>query len=484
MTQLKPFQSSTALLTDLYEFTMAYTYFKENKHQEIAYFDMFVRNIPDHGGYMIFNGLNQLIDHLERFKFTDNEINYLRSLNKYDEDFLDYLRNLNLSIDLYSVLEGTPVFPNEPFITVKGTIIQAQLIETLLLVSINFSTLVATKAARIVHAAKDKAVIEFGIRRAQGIDAATEGSRAAYIAGCIGTSNTYAGFKYQVPVSGTLAHSFVQVHENEYEAFKAYARIALENTILLVDTYDTLRSGVPNAIKVSREILHPLGHRLKAIRLDSGDLAYLSKKARILLDEAGLTDCKIYASNALDEDIIDDLLIQEAKIDAFGVGENLITSASTPVLGGVYKVVAYEKDQEIIPTIKLSDNVEKITNPGFKKIIRFYDIESNKAIADVIALKDEEIPLDHYELFDPIAPWKRKVIQNYRFEELQKPIYKNGELVYTIKSVEETRIYCKQALNSLWDEVKRLKNPHKYYVDLSQAVYDLKTKLIDKNQKS
>lgn len=477
-------KKSTVLLTDLYEFTMAYTYFKENTHEEMAIFDMFVRTIPDNGGFIIFNGLNNLIHQLSNYKFEDSDIEYLRSLNKYDEDFLSYLKSMTLDIDLWAVEEGTPMFANEALIKVKGTRIQTQLIETLILVSVNFSTLIATKSARIVRAAHGKSVIEFGIRRAQGVEAALEGARAAFITGCVGTSNTYAGQIYGIPVSGTLAHSYIQMHESEYEAFTRYAKQAGNSTILLVDTYNTLKSGVPNAIKVAQEVLIPNGYRLKGIRLDSGDLAYLSKKARKMLDDAGLEDCQILASNSLDEDIIDTLILQDAKIDAYGVGENLITSSSHPVLGGVYKVVAYEKNGEMLPTIKLSENIEKITNPGDKSVYRFYDKESGKAIADVIACADETIDPNSYELFDPNAPWKRKIIDNYTIRNMHTKIFTNGKLVYRVKDIFETRDYTLKELDTLWDEVKRLKNPHKYYVDLSQKLYDLKISLIDLNKKS
>lgn len=471
------------LLTDFYEFTMAYTYFKENKHEDIAYFDMFVRKVPDDGGFMIFNGLNRLIDVIKEFKFTQKDIDYLRKVSKFDEAFLDYLLNLRLSVDIWSVEEGTPVFPNEPLVTVRATTIQAQLIETLLLVCINYPTLVTTKAARIVHASRGRAVLEFGARRAQGIDAALEGARDAVIAGCVGTSNTLAGITYDVPISGTIAHSYIQLHESEYEAFLNYVKVNPDNSVLLVDTYDTLRSGVPNAIRVAKDYLIPNGHQLKAIRLDSGDLAYLSKKARVLLDEAGLTDTKIVASNSLDEYIIDDLILQDAKIDIFGVGENLITSRSNPVLGGVYKVVAYEHGDDIIPVIKLSDNITKITNPGLKRLVRFYDNDTHKAIADLICLADEVIPLDQYTLFDPDFPWKTKTISNYTVRTLQVPVFVNGQLVYTPKNTKETKAYCQAQMNTLWDEVKRLRNPHTYYVDLSEKLWNLKRDLINKNKK-
>jgi len=472
------------LLTDLYEFTMAYTYFKENRHEDVAYFDMFVRRIPDQGGYMIFNGLNQLIKQIQNYAFSLEDIDYLRNNGFQDETFLDYLLHLKLGVDLWSVEEGVPVFANEPLVTVRGTLLQTQLIETLLLVCVNYATLVTTKASRIVYAARGKNVIEFGIRRAQGIDASVEGARGAYIAGAVGTSNTLAGKLYGVPVSGTMAHSYIQLHDNEYDAFLKYVKIQPEASVLLVDTYDTLHSGVPNAIKVAHDYLIPNGHRLKGIRLDSGDLAYLSKKARILLDEAGLHDCRIIASNSLDESIIDDLILQDAKIDAFGVGENLITSSSQAVLGGVYKVVAYEKDEEIVPTIKISENIEKITNPGFKKLIRFYDNDSGKALGDLIALADEVIPLDEYVLFDPIAHWKKKTISNYSYKQLQVPVFVNGQLVYHVKDTETTRAFCKAQFATLWDEVKRLRNPHNYYVDLSQKLWDMKNDMIERNKKA
>ncbi len=462
---------------------MAYTYFKEKKHENIAYFDMFVRSIPDSGGFMIFNGLNRLITVIENFKFTEDDISFLRKTYAFDEDFLNYLLNMRLHLDIWSVEEGTPVFANEPLVTVRGNLIQAQIIETILLICINYPILVTTKSARIVSAAKGRAVMEFGARRAQGIDASLEGARNAVIAGCVGTSNTLAGLTYGVPISGTIAHSYIQLHETEYEAFLNYCKINPTNSVLLVDTYDTLKSGVVNAIKVAHDYLIPNGYKLNAIRLDSGDLAYLSKKARIMLDEAGLHSTKIIASNSLDEFIIDDLILQDAKIDIFGVGENLVTAKSNPVLGGVYKVVAYEKDEEIIPVIKISDNITKITNPGLKKLIRFYDNESKKALADLICLADEVIPLDSYTLFDPDYPWKKKTITNYSYRLLQVPVFVNGFLVYNRKTTLQTKAYCKDQMETLWDEVKRLRNPHNYYVDLSDKLWNLKHDLIDKNKK-
>lgn len=469
------------LMTDFYEYTMAYAYFKEGKHEEIGYFDMFVRKIPDGGGYLLANGLHQFISFIENFKFSEEQLEYLRSTGCFDDDFLDYLSTMKMDIDVWAVPEGTPVFANEPLVTIRGKLIQAQLVETILLIFMNYSTLVTTKASRIVAAAKGRAVLEFGSRRAHGVDAAAEGARACYIAGAKGSACTLTGQKYGVPVSGTVAHSYVQLHDSEYEAFVQYAKVAPDNCVLLVDTYDTLHSGIPNAIKVAKEYLIPHGYRLKGIRIDSGDLAYLSKKARKMLDAEGLTDTQIVVSNSLDEFLIDDLIMQEAKIDTFGVGENMITAKSTPVLGGVYKVCAHEKDGEIIPKIKISGNVEKLTNPGFKKIIRFYDNEDGKAIADVLALRDEKIDEKEFLLFDPQAPWKQKRIKNYTIRELQVPIFEKGKLVYSVPTTEEVKQYCRQQMETLWDEVKRLRYPHRYYVDYSMALFEMKNELIKKN---
>ena len=471
------------MMTDFYEFTMAYAYFKEKKHEEIAYFDMFIRRIPDEGGYLIFNGLNRLIDAMQSFQFTEAQLAYLTQTNCFDDEFIDYLRKLKMNLDIWSIEEGMPIFENEPLVTVRGTYIQAQLIETLLLLCVNYPILITTKASRIVTAARGRAVMEFGARRAQGTDAALEGARAAVIAGCVGTSNVLAGMRFNLPISGTIAHSYVQLHDSEYDAFLSYAKIQPNNSVFLVDTYDTLKSGLPNAIRVAKEYLIPSGHRLKGIRMDSGDLAYLSKRARKMLDDEGLNDCKIIASNSLDEGIIDDLILQGAQIDSFGVGENLITSKSAPVLGGIYKVVAHEKDGEIIPKIKISENIEKITNPGFKKLIRFYDKDTKKAIADLVCLADEVIPLDEYTLFDPVTIWKKKTITNYTYKQLQVPIFVNGVLVYAPRDTAQTRLFCKAQLDTIWDEVKRLRNPHRYYVDLSKKLWDLKNQMIEENRK-
>lgn len=469
------------LVTDFYEYTMAYAYFKEGKHEEIGYFDMFVRKIPDGGGYLIANGLHRFIEFIQNFHYTEEQLAYLKSTGYFDDDFIDYLRHMEMDIDVWAVPEGTPVFGNEPLVTVRGKLIQAQIVETILLVYMNYSTLVTTKAARIVQVSKGRSVLEFGTRRAHGTDAATEGARAAYIAGATGSACSIAGMKYNVPISGTVAHSYIQLHDSEYDAFLQYAKVSPDNCVLLVDTYDTLHSGIPNAIKVAKEVLEPNGHRLKGIRIDSGDLAYLSKKARKMLDAAGLEDTKIVVSNSLDEFLIDDLIMQGAKIDIFGVGENMITAKSTPVLGGVYKVVAHEKDGIIIPKIKISGNVEKLTNPGFKKIIRFYDNDDGKAIADVLALRDEVIDENEYLLFDPQAPWKQKRIHNYTAKELQVPIFEKGKLVYEVPTTEQVKEYCRQQMDTLWDEVKRLRYPHRYYVDYSMKLFELKNELIKQN---
>ena len=470
--------NDVVFLTDLYEFTMAYTYFKQGRHEEIVYFDMFTRKIPDQGGYLIFNGLSKTIESLKNFKFDQSHIDYLYECGFTDPDFLEYLLKMDLKIDLWAVEDGTVVFAHEPLVTVRGTVIEAQIIETLLLLSINYSTLVTTKASRIVNASRGRAVLEFGARRAHGYDSSLDGARGAIIAGCAGTSHTLAGYEYGAYIAGTMAHSYIQLHDTELEAFQEFAKHNPNNAVLLVDTYDTLLSGVPNAIQVAEEYLIPNGYRLKAIRLDSGDLAYLSKEARKMLDAAGLQDCQIMASNSLDEHIIDDLIYQGAQIDQFGVGENLITSKSEPVLGGVYKLVAQERDGEIIPKIKVSENIGKITNPGYKRLYRFYDNDTNKALADYIALADEVIPLDEIEIFDPNATWKRKKLTNYQVRELQVPVFVKGECVYELSNLHDISVYSKKEMETMWDEVKRLQFPHQYYVDLSQKLYDLKIDLL------
>ena len=467
------------LVTDFYEFTMSNGYFAKGISNRIAYFDVFFREIPDGGGYVIFAGLEQIINYIKNLKFEEEDINYLKSTNKFSDKFLEYLRNFKFSGSIWAVPEGTVVFPNEPLITVKAPIIESQLLETMLLLLINHQSLIATKSSRIVNAAKGRPVMEFGARRAHSIDAAVYGARAAIIGGCVGTSCTYTAKEFNVNASGTMAHSFVQAFDSEYEAFKTYAENYPDDCTLLIDTYDTLNSGIHNAIKCFNEVLLPKGYRPKAVRLDSGDLSYLSKKIRTILDNAGFEDCKICGTNALDEYVITSILDEGAKIDLFGVGENLITAKSNPVFGGVYKLVAIEKDNQIIPKIKISNNTIKITNPGFKKVYRFYDKNTNKALADVITLADEVIPENEYTIFDPVSPWKQKTLTNYTIRPLQELIFDNGNLVYESPDLKAISENSKKELDTLWDEIRRIKNPHKYYVDLSQKLWNLKNELLE-----
>ena len=472
-----------AMLCDFYEFTMGNGYLKNNLHKRNTYFDVFFRNIPDNGGFAIAAGLQQVIEYIEDLHFNKEDIEYFRSKNIFSDDFLDYLKDFRFTGDIYAVPEGTCIFPREPIMTIKAPAVEAQILETFVLLALNHQSLIATKANRIVRAAQGRVVLEFGSRRAQGADGAVKGARAAYIGGCAGTACTLTDELYGVPAGGTMAHAWVQMFDSEYEAFKAYCEIYPHNAVLLVDTYNTLKSGVPNAIRVFKEILVPQGITNFAIRLDSGDISYLSKQARKMLDEAGLTTCKIVASNALDEHLIRDLLMQGAQVDTFGVGERMITSKSAPVFGGVYKLVAIENDKgEIVPKIKLSENTTKITNPHFKKVYRLYDNETGKAIADEICLHDEVIDTAKpHVIFDPDATWKQKTLTNFSVRELQVPIFKNGKRVYTSPSISEIRDYCAREVESLWDEVKRFENPHRYYVDLSKKLWDIKKELCVKN---
>ncbi len=416
------------LVADFYEYTMANGYFNKNMQDRIAYFDVFFRKVPDEGGYAIVAGLEQIINYIRNLSFDEEDISYLRKQNKFTEEFLSYLENFRFTGDIWAIPEGTVVFPNEPLITVKAPIIQAQLLETMLLLTTNHQSLIATKTSRIVKEAQGRPVMEFGARRAHGINAAVEGARAAIIGGAVGTSCTLSAKEFNVPASGTMAHSWIQSFESEYEAFKAYAELYPDDCTFLIDTYNTIESGLPNAIKVFNEVLKPKGYRPKAVRLDSGDLAYLSKKVRKILDEAGYEDCKICATNSLDEYLIKSLIEQDAKIDLFGVGENLITAKSEPVFGGVYKLVALEKDKKIVPKIKVSENTAKVTNPSFKKVYRFYDNETKKAIADVITLADEIIDEREYMIFDPQNPWKKKVLKDYSIRLLQEKIFENRKI--------------------------------------------------------
>lgn len=474
-------QEKLELITDFYEFTMSNGYLLKNMN-DIAYFDIFFRNIPDKGGYAIVAGLEQIIEFIENLKFDEEDIEFLRSKKIFSEKFLNYLKDFKFSGDIWAIPEGTVVFPGEPLVTIKAPMIEAQLLETVLLLMINHQSLIATKTNRIVKEAGGRPVMEFGARRAHGTSAAIYGARAAIIGGAVGTACTLTAKKFNIPASGTMAHSWVQSFDSEYEAFKTYAEIYPEGCTLLVDTYNTLESGVPNAIKVFDEVLKPQGIRPVAVRLDSGDLAYLSKKVRIMLDKAGYEDCKICVTNSLDEYLISSLIKQGAKVDLFGVGENLITAKSDAVFGGVYKLAAIEKNGNLIPKIKISENVDKITNPSFKKVYRFYSKNTNYALADVVALADEKINENEYEIFDPQAPWKKKTLSNYYVRPLAEKIYDGGNLVYKSPTLSEIAEYKKNQLNTIWEEVKRLDNPQKYYVDLSKKLWDLKDNML-KNKK-
>ena len=468
------------MLCDFYELTMAQGYFAKGYLDRITYFDLFFRRCPDGGGFCIAAGLEQVVQYIQELHFSEEDIAYLRSREMFSEEFLEYLRNFKFTGDIWAIPEGTVVFPQEPIITVRAPAIEAQLIETYLLLCINHQSLIATKANRVVRAAQGRTVLEFGSRRAQGPDAAILGARAAYIGGVHGTACTISDQLFGVRASGTMAHAWVQMFDTELEAFKAYCEMYPNNAVLLVDTYNTLKSGVPNAIRAFNEVLKPMGITKCGIRLDSGDMAYLSQKAREMLDEAGWTDCKISVSNSLDEHLIQAVLRQSAKIDMFGVGERLITAKSEPVFGGVYKLVAVEDAEgEVTPKIKISENVGKITTPHYKKIYRFIGNDTGKAIADYMCVHDETVDdSQDIEIFDPEATWKRKTVYNYTAKELQVPVFKNGELVYELPTLEQIRDYAIAQVDTLWDEVKRFDNPQTYYVDLSQKLWDIKYGLL------
>lgn len=469
------------MLVDFYELTMGNGYFKKGLKDKIAYFDMFFRRVPDGGGYCIMAGVEQLIEYLNNLKFTDDDINYLKNKNLFSNEFLEYLRNFDFCCDVWAVPEGNPVFPSEPLVTVRGPVIQAQFLETMILLTVNHQTLIATKANRICRAADGRSVMEFGSRRAQGYDGAVYGARAAIIGGCSSTACTLSDRMFNIPAVGTMAHSWVQLYDTEYDAFKAWAEIYPDDCVLLIDTYNVIKSGIPNAIKTFNEVLKPLGKRPKGVRIDSGDITYLTQKCRSMLNKAGYEDCKIVISNSLDEHIIKDVLDQGACIDSFGVGERLITAKSEPVFGGVYKLVALENNNEIIPKIKISENDEKITNPGFKKIIRLFDKNTHKALADLIALRNEYInESEPIVLFDPIHTWKRKKFSNYYIKELQVPIFEKGKCVYESPSVLDIKEFARIETDKLWQEVLRFENPHTYYVDLSQNLWSLKQSLLHK----
>jgi len=479
---MKNNEYSLALLCDFYELTMGRGYFETEMRNKIAYFDVFFRRVPDGGGYAIAAGLEQIVHYIKDLHFTAEDIDFLRGKNLFNEEFLEFLRSFKFSGDIWAVPEGTVIFPAEPILTVRAPAIEAQLIETYLLLALNHQSLIATKASRMVRAAKGRPISEFGSRRAHGEDAAVYGARAAYIGGCTGTACTLSDKLYGVPAGGTMAHSWVQMFDSEYEAFETYCRLYPDNPTLLVDTYSVFGSGIPNAIRAVKEVLWPQGKKKCAIRIDSGDISYLSKKARRILDEEGLTDCKIIVSNALDEYIISELISQEACIDGFGVGERLITAKSDSVFGCVYKLAATEDENgNLTPKIKVSENVAKITNPSFKSLYRLYSNETGKAEADLITLHDETIDeTQPLEIFDPNHTWKRRTFTNYTARPLLVPIFEKGTLVYDLPELDDIRDYCAREIASMWKEVLRFENPHNYYVDLSQNLWDLKQSLISK----
>lgn len=468
------------LLMDFYEMTMAAGYFEEGYQEQIGVFDMFFRKVPDDGGFAIAAGLAQFCEIIDNLHFTEEDIDYLRGKGCFSEAFLDYLRHFEFHCNIWAVEEGTPVFPMEPLVIVEGPAIEAQLIETLLLVTFNHQSLICTKTNRIVRAAKGLPVMEFGSRRAQGYDGAVLGARAAYIGGVVGTACVLADRQFGIPALGTMAHSWVQMFPSEYEAFARYAKLYPDNCTLLVDTYNVLKSGVPNAIRVFDEILAPMGIRPKGVRIDSGDIAYLSKKVRQMLDDAGYPDCGICASNSLDEYIVRDLLVQDAKLNSFGIGENLITSKSSPVFGGVYKLAAVRNGEHYEPKIKISETAEKITIPHLKNLYRIYDNETGKAMADLMTMHDETLDISKgLTLFDPVQTWKKRTFTGIHLKQLNVPIYVGGKRVYKTPPLEDIRRHCTEQVDTLWDEVKRFENPHRYYVDLSQKLWDERQRLLN-----
>ena len=481
---MKDISRNLTMLFDFYELTMSNGYFKNGIGERIVYFDVFYRGNPDKGGYAICAGLEQIVEYIQNLRFDDDDIEYLRSKKIFDEEFLKYLRNFKFTGDIWAVPEGTVMFPGEPIITVRAPAIQAQFIETYVLLVFNHESLIATKASRIVRAANGRAISEFGSRRAQGADAAILGARAAYIGGVAGTACAISDEVYGVPATGTMAHSWVQMFDSEYEAFKTYCEIYPTGATLLVDTYNVLKSGIPNAIRAFNEVLKPKGITKCGIRIDSGDVTYLTKKARKMLDDAGYPECKIVISNSLDEYLIRDMLMQGAQVDAFGVGERLITAKSDPVFGAVYKLAAVEKDGVIVPKIKISENPEKITTPHFKKIYRLYSNESAKAEADLVCVFDEEIDMTKpLEIFDPQYTWKRRVMEDYTANELRVKVFEGGKLIYKLPSLEEIRERCRVSLGSIWEEVLRFENPHNYYVDLSEKLWNIKREMLDNGRK-
>lgn len=472
-------ERNISLVMDMYELTMSNGYLNQGAQDTVVAFDVFYRKNPDNAGFAIFAGLEQVIEYIQHLHFSEEDVEYLRSKNLFTEEFLQYLLKFKFRGDIYSMPEGTVMFPNEPILTVVAPLIDAQLIETAILLEINHQSLIATKTNRIIRAAKGKPVSDFGARRAHNVDAAVYGARAAYIGGAAGTATVLAGKMFGIPISGTMAHSWVMSFESEFDAFKAYAESYPNSTVLLVDTYDVLKSGVPNAIRTAKEVLEPMGYRLKGIRLDSGDLAYLSKEARKQLDAAGLNDCIIVASNGLDEYTIHSLNRQGALIDSYGVGEKLITSSTNPVFGAVYKLVAVQKDGEFQPKIKISETVEKITNPGIKELYRVYDSEG-KAVADYLTVKDEIIDTSApVRYVDPLKYWKNRCFEDCTFKKLHQQIFKAGELVYELPKLDDIRNYVRRQLdNEIWQEEQRFDNAHPHYLDMSPAMFELKMGLL------
>lgn len=478
-------ERNLSMVMDFYELTMSNGYFNDGVKDVMAVFDVFYRKNPDNGGFSVFAGLEQIVEYIENLKFSEEDIEYLKSQNLFNTEFLDYLKNFKFRGDIYSLPEGTVMYPGEPIITVVAPLIDAQLIETAILLQVNHQSLVATKTRRIVKAADGRAVSDFGARRAHNMDAAVYGARAAYIGGAVGTATVLAGQMFDIPISGTMAHSYIMFYKDEFTAFKKYAECYPDSTTLLVDTYDVLKSGVPNAIRVAKEVLEPMGKRLKGVRIDSGDLAYLTKRTRKMLDAAGLTDCNIIISNSLDEFTITSILSQGGCVDSFGVGERLITAKSEPVFGAVYKLAAVmDENGEFDPRIKVSENVEKITNPGLKKVYRIIDGEG-RAIADMIARADEEIDMSKpFRYVDPNKPWKNRFFENCRAEELQIPVIKNGEVVYKKPSLNEISEFVKQQLSEeIWEEEQRFENPHIHYMDMTPNYYELKMQLLNDSRK-
>ncbi len=477
---MKDLSRNLTMLCDFYELTMSNGYFVNGMKDKIVYFDVFYRQNPDNGGYAIVAGLEQIVEYINNLRFTEEDVNYLRKKGCFSEEFLQFLLDFKFEGDIWAIPEGTVVFPGEPLMIVRGRAIEAQFIETYVLMMINHQSLIATKASRIARAAKGRAISEFGSRRAQGADAAILGARAAYIGGCNATACTITDLAFGVPATGTMAHSWVQMFDTEYEAFKTYCEIYPENATLLVDTYNVVESGIPNAIRAFNEVLAPKGIRKCGVRIDSGDITYLTKKVRKMLDEAGWTECKIVISNSMDEYLIRELLRQGAEVDAFGVGERLITAKSDPVFGGVYKLAAMEDGKgSVIPKIKISENVGKITTPHFKKVYRLRGRDTGKAEADLLCVWDETVDDSQpIEIFDPQHTWKRKKMENYTATELLVRVFEHGKQVYELPTLAEIRARCMAEIEGMWDEVRRFDNPHNYYVDLSQKLWDIKHNML------